>query len=304
MLDIDVELEAEVVFRVSAVVSAILDILEGNPEIFGSGVYRDLGEVRSVGRVLEKLLVGLVPIRGRSVEYSVLDDGETEWLVHKMLVEKLDKEAASEARPLYVVGVAEQALFWRDTRRVLFSKSRFRVFSRLSRDGVHDTWTPVKLAQVLETVVPGLGRQIETLGSGALVAMSGASAVPGSEELRRERFNSALVGYAGLLAAHYGRTIAEDDLIQAGLPSEGSSASYGSLPGRREAFGEMAQFVCDRFGIEREELLLAQYRGVALSDAELDHSANLLSSAGTLERTEEAPRGEKYLDTEFVAIYW
>jgi hypothetical protein len=305
LLDMDVTLEAEGVFQVSAVVSAMLDMLEGTPGIFDASAYRSLGDVRSVGRVLEKLLVGLVPIRGRSSEYMVLADLDRVWLVHRRLADTLGGEVAVRLEPLYVVGVAEQALFWRDIRRVLFSESQFRVFSRLARSGIHASWTPVKLADVLETVVPGVGRQIAVLGSGTLLALSAAGTQPGEEGLRKERFSGALADYAGLIAKHYGHSIAAEDLIEAGLPSEQNCTSYSTLMARREAFDEMAQFVCKRFRIDQQDrLILAQYRQTALLDAGLDLNANLSAPVRSLADLEYGPPKGRYLDTEFVAIYW
>jgi hypothetical protein len=304
LVDMEVELEAEGIFRISAIVSAMLDILDGSPEIFGSDVHRDLGQVRSVSRVLGNLLAGLVPIRGKSLEYVVLNDGRTEWLVHRRLADKLDKGIAAIAKPLYVAGVTEQALFWKDIRRVLFSASRVRVFSRVSRDGIHPSWNPVKLANVLETVAPELGRQIRALGSGALVAMAGTAASSITDDSRRDRFGRALLWYAKLLAAHHDRTIEEDDLIKEGVLSERNLSSFGSLGEMREAFGDVARFVAAHIDTEIDNLAAAQYRQVALFDAGLDYLAQPVPTVSARSRLEEPPPDERYLDTEFVAIYW
>ena len=66
-------------------------------------------------------------------------------------------------RPLYVVGVAEAELFWRDLRRILFSSSDYRMLCRLGRTSAQRTWTPVKLTDVLEGVVPDLRRMVDRI---------------------------------------------------------------------------------------------------------------------------------------------
>ena len=79
---------------------------------------------------------------------------EKEWLVHRRVLNQLSEDDTLQRRPVYIVGVAEQSLFWKDIRRVLFSGSRFRVLCRVAQDGIQESWTPVKLAHVLDAVLP------------------------------------------------------------------------------------------------------------------------------------------------------
>lgn len=146
-----VELSAEAVFRVSAVISAFVEMMEESDEL--ARVAASTGEFDQIvqfARILDRLLVGLVPIRGRVLDFEVVAAGELEWVVHRTVAEQLADSGLVERRPLFVVGVAEEALFWKDIRRVLFSSSHYRVLGRRGRDGFQTSWTPVKLVDVLK----------------------------------------------------------------------------------------------------------------------------------------------------------
>jgi hypothetical protein len=249
LLEVEVQLEAEDIFRVSSVVSAILEIIEGNPEMFGVASI-NVAQAKAIGRILEKLLVGLVPLSGKATDYKILRLGQKEWIVHQKLLSGLSITESSSIYPLYVVGVAEQSLFWKDVRRTLFSKAHFRVFCRLAQNGITNSWTPVKLANILDLVKPGLGNEIDRLGSLVLASMVNASTTDQNAD-RKQLMHNALVSYATSLAQAYGHTVSGQDLSQSGFPSEEQCNSFGSIEERRKAFSEIAAFVTERFdGVE------------------------------------------------------
>ena len=304
LLEVEVQLEAEAIFRVSAVVSALLEMIQESPELFGLDRYGELVQARAVDRILAKLFVGLVPVRGHATDYEVVEFGEKEWIVHRRLLNELPVGNLLPTRPLYVVGVAEQSLFWKDIRRVVFSKARFRVLCRMAQDGIHDSWTPVKLAHVLEAVVPDLSNQIETAGSGALAAMIDASKSDRSTERKKQLMREALVAYATSLATHHGLSITAQDLTKVGLPSEHHCTSFGSLQERREAFNAITTFLIERFDLAPDPLIAAQYRTAALLDVGFHFSGQVMPLMASDDGPSAASSGERFLDSEFVAIYW
>ncbi len=280
LLEVEVQLEAEDIFRVSSVVSAILEIIETNPEMFGVE-NKNVAQAKAVGRVLEKLLVGLVPLRGLAVDYEVLKQIK---------------------RPLYLVGVADQTLFWKDVRRILFSNARFRVLCRLAQNDIQNSWTPVKLAHILDLIRPGLGKEVDNLGSVVLASMVNASKTEQNTD-RKKLMRDALIGYAKLLAEHHGQTISDNELSQAALLSEKQCNSFGSLEERRNAFDAIATFLSARLQLEWDRVVIAQYRAVALVDAGLDLSGKA-TSLGLADSTSPDVSEKRFLDSEFVAIYW
>jgi len=305
LLEVEAELEAEAIFRVSSVVSSFLEIFDENPALFGADAYRRFAQAKSVERILAKLLVGLVPIRGRVLDYEAATLAGRQWIIHRRLLDQLPDAERPPTTPLHVVGVAEQSLFWKDIRRILFSNARFRILARLAEDGLQLSWTPVKLAQVLQSVAPDIADQLNAAGSGALAAMATAGPPPQSEEQKRRMMKEALVAYGQMLARHYGREVTAEDLSRVGLPSEQHCASHGSLQKRREAFEAIAAFVLESLGIQRESVVVAQYRAAALGDAGLDLLGRPMPLMSPLDASSSGTRAdERFLDVEFIAIYW
>lgn len=304
LLELEVQLEAEDIFRVSEVVSAILEIVEEDPNLFGLDPYDKLIQVKSINRILTKLLAGLIPVRGYAADYGIVNIDEKEWIVHRKLLNKFPDKELSLVRPLFVVGVAEKSLFWKDIRRVLFSQARYRVLCRIAQNGLQNSWTPVKLSHVLDSVVPGLGSQINIAGSGVLATMVTASKTYKSTDRKRQLIRDALVGYAISLAQHYGHSITEQDLRESGLPTDQQYDSFNCVKGRREAFEGIATFILERFKLEREPRIVVQYRQAALLDVGLDFLGQPTQQVVSPDALHTPSFEERFLDSEFIAIYW
>jgi hypothetical protein len=304
MLEAEVELEAEAVFRVSAVLSSILEIVQENADILReeSG---DLAQAMAANRMIEKLLAGLIPIRALVVDFVVLEVGDKPLLVRRELLTQLAETERPAVGSVYLVGVAQESLFWKDIRRILFSNSRFRVLCRLAQQGLQNSWTPVKLVDVLSVVMPDLAGQVDIAVRGALAAMSNATAgTDGRAEQSSSAMRTALIEYGTALATHSGNSLSEEDLVQRGMPSPDHCASFATIKGRREAFAAMTGFVEERFGIERDPIVEAHYRSAALLDAGLGLEGQLIDFAEPSQALQQQASNEWFLDAEFVAMYW
>lgn len=319
LVEAEVELEADATFRTSAVIAAMVGIVESEPGMFGDAVKDGLAQGKAIRRVLEELLAGLVPVRGRVVDYEVVGIGGREWIVHRRLLDQLAGTDRPATHPLYVVGVAEQGLFRKDLRRVLFSGARFRVLVRIGQNGLRDTWTPVKLAYVIEPVAPDLARQLNSFGPEMIAAMSDGGGEDLEAELQQRLGQRALVAYAERLATHNGHELVAADLRELEPIAEENGASLGTTPGRQRAFGEIASFLHGRFGWPADPEAEAECRGVALRESGLDtfgQPALPAAPDGTpvAPPTSDHPRHidvpaiadtkERYLDSEIVGIYW
>ena len=206
LIEVEVVLEADPFFRVSAIITTIREIIEENLQLFGVEEAGQMAEMRSAGRLLESLLADLVPIRGTLVDFRVAEIGGREYLLHRDVFDQLDEPGDAAPCNVVVVGVAERDLFWKDIRRVLFSRSRFTVFCRLGGEGLQDQWRPIKLMDVLHDIHPVFGEQIGRLGETALHAMElaiDASQQPHS--LSEEREDALLRRYVTMLVESHGR---------------------------------------------------------------------------------------------------
>ena len=171
LLEVEVELHADPIFRMASIITTLQELVEDNEQLFGNDVFVQLPQMRSMARVLESLLVGLVPIRGRLVDYrSARIDGR-DVLIHHLLLEGMPSDNRPKALPVFVVGVAERDLFWKDIRRILFSQAQYTIFCRLARAGVADKWRPVKVADVLAGIVPQFDEMVREFSEKASQAM-------------------------------------------------------------------------------------------------------------------------------------
>lgn len=301
LVELEVQLEPEPIFHAGAVIGGVLDIIQDNPAMFGLENLADLATASAVNRMLEKLLAGLVPVRGRAIEYEVVELGDKEWIVHRRLLTQIDGAGGAETRPLFLTGVAEQALFWKDIRRVLFAGSSYRVLARLARDGLQATWTPVKLADVLRSIVPDVAVTLESANSGILAAMTGASTLD-VDAVRSRVIRDALVSYGIGIAEAMGHSIAVQD-IEAALADTQDPDSFRSVTSRRTAFAEVTRFVESRLGVQLDRAMAANCRTAALVESGFSFDGQTITPSSTA--IAPGPQsGERFLDSELVAVYW
>jgi len=133
---------------------------------------RDLGQesqgssvdLSALGGLLDRFMVGQVPIRARILSASVTSTTGLTQLV-----------ASSDDPPVYLVASTDADQYWIDTRRLLYDGQVFEVLARVKKDGPTTRWTAVKLLDLLRSFAPGLGdqfdqleRQLNSAGTGVL----------------------------------------------------------------------------------------------------------------------------------------
>jgi hypothetical protein len=247
----------------------------------------------SLGEVLRSMLTGLVPLRGFSLDYSVVEHNGQRWIVQNEALE--GSGILLRATPLIVTAVADQTLFWKDVRRLLFGGSSYTVMGRIGSNGLTDSWSPVKLNNVLRRYVPDLADQLDSLGPliGTLnLDSQGAQAPPGREQLRM-----ALARYAASLG-EASPLPAPDDLDQR---IEGVLETVTVAPSTpdewRPAFAELMR----RLPAEWSESLDANAAAV-LRQESIDQAAATSSTVIVPMTTPRPPA--VVLDIELIAVHW
>jgi hypothetical protein len=299
LAEFNVILECESIFKATSAIASMVAIIEQNPELFPPTNFGDLKEVASINRVLDHLLAGLVPIRGTVIDHSVVVHLQQRRIVHNDVIGGLAKDPAYQICPLFVVGVSEERLYWKDLRRVLYSSLTFRVMCRLNHADLRETWEPVKLADVLSNFVPSLPEDMRDLNH--MFEMNVPQAT--REDAKQEVMRDALTRYAALLAAEYNIVLDDQDLLSVGVPSPEQCMSYKSTAARREAFRGIADDLTARFSIEIDPERALVLRNQAATEAGISPDGSFASPLGQPKR-DRLPSQEVLLDTEFVGIYW
>jgi hypothetical protein len=173
-----------------------------------------------------------------------------------------------------------------------------------AQDALQPSWSPVKLVHVLKSVAPDLADQLEALGSVALVAMARNRKPDGGTEREQQVMRKALVVYAGSFAAHYDYSITTQELAEAGLLPEQPFMPSDRVEEKREPFGQITKHLRDRFDLQQEPNIAAQCRGAALMEAGLLLSEQTMSPLSSDDVPTLTHSQERFLDSEFVAIYW
>lgn len=294
--------------RASTAITTVREIMQENLQLFGADNLEQLAEMRAVGRMLESLLVGLVPVRGRLTRYETLVVAGKERLVHRDLVEQLSPSERATACPTFIVGVAERDLFWKDIRRILFSQSTFTVFGRLSAGGTSDTWRPVKLLDVLGEIHPMFGEEISDLGETALLAME--AAVDASQQPTTDRLAGLGIAssFLALLAEHHGVEMPDETLescLRSASPSDPGWIT--AVDSRRTVLRQLQEAFDSSFGVvtPRETASNLRIASVLEAGLTLDGSVSVVTApSAQVQVPAVVPRHERFLDTELVAVYW
>ena len=305
LLEVEVELEADPIFRMASVITTLRELMEDNEEFFGHAITTQLPQMRSMAQVLEGLLVGLVPIRGRLVDYTSASIGRRDVLIHRSLLDQIGPANRPETHTAFVVGVAQRDLFWKDIRRVLFSKARYTVFCRLATEGLAERWHPVKVADVLAGIVPQFDEMIREFSEEARQAMTATDTSSPSPIVQHGRNESqVLEKYVTLVAAHHCQTLTPaviDSLVRGITPPEDWLSSVDS---RRPIFAEVTCRVDAALGVETSNEVAYELRVAAVAQAGLEGNLAPQASNGSGRDQSPAFGPERFLDTEIVAIFW
>lgn len=298
IVEFKVRLTADPVFHLGTMVSEFTAMADDFPDMFATGGgLATLREVQPVNKILQRLLAGLIPVRGEAVDYSVVELEGDEYVVHNALLTNLDLER----RPLVIVGVTEHLAYWKDLRRVLFSDAEFMVLCRISRGALQREWTPVKLADLFRPVVPGLVDQINAAGRVPFVGPQHVKSSPLDEKM-----SHALSGYKDALLHEVGKELSEEQSVEVAAEIVELRSRTASAFEQRSAFAALKAKLAalSPFEIDptrdlalREQARLAS--GLALFPG---HTRRDDQSSGA--SPQAAPRDERLLDVDFVAIYW
>lgn len=294
MFELDIELEAEPIYGVSVAIASLIALFEQTPEMVPEDDRDNIRQVSAVAKMLDQLLAGLVPVRGRAVDYQVLRRGDGDYVIHNSLVAQLTDDERGALEPLVVVGVAEQELFWKDLRRVLFAGHRYTVLARVAVDALPSFWQPIKLVDLVKQVSPELADMLGSASTEVLASLGDTTELARTDS-ERTQSQRALDRYRELLAGELGVELAEAE-------SRCQDLAGAAVHLDREAFRDVAQAVTERL-TARSEDVPARERLSTLRDEAWRSS---LQPEESQRKPETSPRAgiERYLNAEFVAIYW
>ena len=234
------------------------------------------------------------------------------YLVHRSLLSQMPADARNRAQPAFLVGVAQNDLFWKDIRRVLFSQARYTVFCRLAAEGLIKNWSPVKMADVFSGITSDFDEMIRGLGDSLMSGFkkgvrSATAGSTGDARLTISNYDAELgerilTKYIESIAIHHkldiDRTVVETLIHGISIPENW----LDSVDSYRPVFAEMNKKVDELLGVNTPPGVAHDLRVKVVRGSNLDQSLELGDS--TVNGDGAAPRCERFLDSEIVAIYW
>lgn len=289
IVEMDIKVEADQFFKMITVGTTFLDLMNGREDLFGVSA-ADVREVAPMIEVLKELLVGLVPMRGVATSHSVIEVAGEQVAI---ATELLGNDVQGGARPLELVGFAEADSFWRDLRRTLFSGSTFTVYARAEGPTLTSPWSPIKIADLLESLSPDLRDEVVLplqqldLGNTQLIETPDAGA---TAQFQLDNFAAALQAATGASAD----AASVNEAVETAIPA---LASATTIEERRRAFEPVAQAVAGE-DVNRDLLLTIR------SDWINRLPASVPNTSTALLQQPEPDVSPVQLEVGFVALYW
>ena len=271
------------------------------PQMAGPSGLAMLDEIEPVQKVLDRLLAGLIPIRATACNYVVATVNGHEYVVRSGTASEL----GVPVRPLEIVGVTEHIGYWKDIRRVLFSSGQFKLLCRVARPGLHETWTPVKVAHLFGDVAPSLVEQIDTLSRAGTTGLDGLAS--GQSHLALVR---ALAEYADQIASMTNQGLQPSAAVEL-IEIAARVFDEASPSAQRQAFAAVRELIVaensDRALTPEQDLDARRIARERAGLPVLPGGSVVATADSTPERVADASADTvvaKLIDVEVVAIYW
>lgn len=291
ILEMDIRLEADRFFKVVTIGSNLLDLIGGKEALFGVAP-DDIEQVSPVIEVLKELSVGLVPVRGVSTSHFVIELDDAPIVVLKDVLAS-DSELFACARELELVGFTEADSYWRDLRRTLFSGATYTAYVRVEKGAIGLSWNPIKIADLLEDVVPGLGNNVAASLQELRPDIASRTKLPVDEPLPDV---AKLYGFAKDLASELTVTLDLEAIDNALEKATVLLSNAASVTERRRAYDILVDVVADG-DVDRE--VVQRVRAQWIDRAE---PAQFVEQPKAEDKEQTVQPVQ--LEVGFVALYW
>jgi hypothetical protein len=296
LIEIKVELAVDEIFKISTLVSEFLEMAKSTPELVEmAGVEQQLQDVKPAHSFFQHLLSGLIPLRSRAIDYCVVRSESEEYIVRKDAVTNFH----GEIFPLEVVGVTEHLSYWKDIRRVLFSSSEFTMLCRVSRTGIHQSWTPVKMVDLLDLVTPIFREQVDSFKNISF----DSTALP--QSLDHGDLAKALTFFYREYVTHIKGTTSESeqDVLEF-ISGQIIKVDAKSIIGQNEAFRNLEEYLDGAMKTSMTPVEILELRKEARLHGGLKVLADSAQNNTVIVQNNNDTSKNRIIDTEIIAIYW
>ncbi|MGI6870762.1 DUF6414 family protein [Amycolatopsis sp. 3B14] len=303
LAELNVELEADPIFQFGTILSSFEELTDESEELRASLSGPIFDQMLDFNRVFDKLMVGLIPIKCRVVDWSAVNFEDRSYIIRQSAAASLLADVGSNLsiEPLYLVADTEQDLFWKDVRRVLFSAARFTVLCRLNGEGLIPEWNPVRLSNALELVSPAFGKQMQGFSKNISKAAEMAQFQHDDSSNRRIL---AVVSYAQEISRGTGLVLNELDLFEIRTIARENYAKLTSVIDARAVFSAVKELVERKAGIVIDNERDAAARSQVYDEYGPLVGADVAVKVDFVTTGTEPDAAESLLEVSVVAMYW
>ena len=291
LAELRVSLRAHHTFDITVFMRLMSGLVKKYPELLQIRDVSGIQTAMDAGEFLAELMEDLVPIEGRSTTHEIVTEADGNVWVADIAALNYIWDGQVTTEPLRVVGVAESGSFWKDTRRILHAEAEFDVLGRISRTGLQDKWTPVKMIDTFRRVIP-------SAANGLIAAVDELKNITEETPPTVEPAAALIVAGTKLnfdLARHHSvkaTALSPETLV--------SLLDDGTLEGKLGALNTVAdEFYANHGDLDRDEDKVGVLRQNAWQ------SAQVLVSLPTDDTPAVPPEPDTpVLELEFIAMYW
>lgn len=291
LLEFEVNLAPDPIYGFDTTMGILGDLAEDYPSFLEDPTTAMiLREAGPATKVLDRLLAGLIPLKAPVPDLRAgVVDGD-------MVIASPSFFGAFPSMPVTMVGVTEKDNYWRDVRRVLFSKTRFTVLGRVGRSDVQPTWVPVKLAEAMRDIAPEFPDAITRAGN-----VSYGNSVNTKQETNRDAMEAALVSFA----VELGGPAAIERAGELRTLARELRVSADSIALQGEAFEAIVNWMIIQGVVTERPADTRAARIKAREEAGLQATSAATALSDFVSATSDtAAEAEALVDLEIIAIYW
>lgn len=304
LVEFEVELAADMVYGAGLTLSSMAGVLKRIGQVDQSGLDEaTINQLQVLSEVLTQLLIGLIPVKSKVVGWKVLEYEKRLFLVTDDVAFKLSNSKKVIISSLFITGVLEETLFWKDVRQVLFNNHRMKVLCRIT-ESISKEWNPIKMFDVLMSILPSMPDELAPLASGKWLQDSFAQGTT-----RQKDDSGILVLNSEEIVQKYIDIVSAEEKLEIPSEKKGLLIAAGLAVAGDDTYTSQVNILKSVDKVMKEELStdidgdrLVKYRALAMSSSKAGDSEDVLRKIE--EYVEKETGKEYYINSEIISIYW
>lgn len=304
LVEFEVELAADIVYGAGLTLSSMAGVLKRIGQVDQTGLsHATIDQLQVLSEVLTQLLIGLIPVKSQVVGWKVLEYDKKLFLITDDVASKLSNNKKIAISPLFITGVLEETLFWKDVRQVLFNNYKMKVLCRVT-EPISKDWNPIKMFDVLTSILPSMPDDFMHLSSGKWLQNSfaqGAAQQANSSGISTVSTEQIIRKYIDIISTNEQVEILDDEkdrLIALGV----SAVSDNTYTSKVNALKSIDKIMREDLSTSIDGDKLVSYRIEAMSPPAVSDGEVMLKKLE--DYAEKEIEKEYYINTEVISIYW